>query len=889
MNIQQLPSLSSVGLYNACEGSLYYVTPYASQNLCTNPSFEDNLDDWTLVNTSGSASVGLSNTRIYAGFKSARLFLYAGDSFEYTTPVNVLPGKPYVTSFYMFNSSGIVQSVSIEIIINSTVVSVYSETLPIDKWVRVIVPFVGVGSFGSPAYPATLKISGVYSVYMDAVQIEYSEYGATTYFDGDNVGTVNGQQTSYPQYTWTGNRNSSISYRSRQATNGGVIHDLAKYGFEVISISGAGNPTFDNNISSFAGTDGGVLHDMIVGPRDVTIVGRISAYTKDAIHQKLQQFMNLFKRDDTAFYQERTFFFQHKSGRQSVGQMIRFQGVLSSAVSADVNDQLSVDVTIQITMIDPYFYGHDVATEMNPLIFDVDTPNNVTVFDYYDNGQYQYDQYGIYETTDGRFRANGDIYAIHCCDDGTVYIGGNFTTIYNSINGITYSTGHIARFEPISKTFLSVAGNVVYNNDILTIASTPDGSSVFIGGSFTTVNGVAANRIIRYDAITNTYDYITGFNNNVYSIYVDPTYNANATYKHKIIVGGQFTQLSTGTTMNRISFFITSWQVLGGGAGGGVNNTVWSVCYDPVLDYIALSGNFTATVSGTNMRGVGLYGGTPVSWVPFTYGTTGYARTISRFDVGRAYFSGPFTAFVDNDTGAIIESGISDVLVCEANTLYQILSPRQYGTELSTSARAYRNGVLYAGLIQVGTIYSAKPLQYYDANTGITTYLPIITSEYHDVDKKGRIYYCNEYDHRYTAPKAIRFSCQSTVATSIKARFIIDVYEGVTFLLAFGNTVNNKTVTFRSAIDSYIRGSNVIAFNSKNATMIEERSNSSILSTVEPNSNIYDMKLLPGENFLYVSGVNTINTSTTIVSNEMTVLFAYTQTYQSIFDGINSI
>ena len=106
----------------------------------------------------------------------------------------------------------------------------------------------------------------------------------------------------------------------------------------------------------------------------------------------------------------------------------------------------------------------------------------------------------------------------------------NFQSVYSQDDGLP------------DNSFSSGTG---FNNDVIAIALQSDGK-ILVGGSFTSYNGVNANRIIRLNAngtLDNTFNFGTGFNSSVSDILVLPD--------GKIIVVGYFSTYK-GSTKNKI-------------------------------------------------------------------------------------------------------------------------------------------------------------------------------------------------------------------------------------------------------------------------------------------------------------------------------------------------
>jgi len=136
------------------------------------------------------------------------------------------------------------------------------------------------------------------------------------------------------------------------------------------------------------------------------------------------------------------------------------------------------------------------------------------------------------------FDANAGVVAIQ--NDGKIIVGGGFFNNYNGTpaNGII----RLNTDGSVDPTFISGTG---FNSFINDLEIQTDGK-ILCGGGFTNYNGTPANKIVRLNtngSIDGTFVYGTAFNNDVYSIKVQP--NAN------ILIGGSFSTYN-GTGANAI-------------------------------------------------------------------------------------------------------------------------------------------------------------------------------------------------------------------------------------------------------------------------------------------------------------------------------------------------
>lgn len=162
-----------------------------------------------------------------------------------------------------------------------------------------------------------------------------------------------------------------------------------------------------------------------------------------------------------------------------------------------------------------------------------------------------------------------------------VYVGGNFT----SINGVTAS--NIAAYNTTDSSW-SALGDGVGGVTPLVNALTVDASgNLYAGGTFTTAGGITVNNIAKWDG-ESWVALDTGLNNSANALVVDNSGNVYA--------GGSF----TATFGDTIPFTnIAKWNSSTGWepVGDSVNNTVNSLAIDVTNNLLFVGGDFT-TVGG---------------------------------------------------------------------------------------------------------------------------------------------------------------------------------------------------------------------------------------------------------------------------------------------------
>ncbi len=177
--------------------------------------------------------------------------------------------------------------------------------------------------------------------------------------------------------------------------------------------------------------------------------------------------------------------------------------------------------------------------------------------------------------------ANNTVIAVGLQPDGKVLIGGSFT----SVNGA--ARNRIARLNAdgsLDTTFNTGSG---LDSDVLSLAIQSDGK-VLVGGSFASVNGTARNRIARLNAdgsLDTTFDVGLGASSIIYALTLQPD--------SKVLIGGNFTSFN-GTAINRIARLNTDGSLdTTFDIGSGASNIVYALTLQPDGNILA-GGSFGA-------------------------------------------------------------------------------------------------------------------------------------------------------------------------------------------------------------------------------------------------------------------------------------------------------
>ncbi|HMV48106.1 MAG TPA: Ig domain-containing protein, partial [Blastocatellia bacterium] len=155
-----------------------------------------------------------------------------------------------------------------------------------------------------------------------------------------------------------------------------------------------------------------------------------------------------------------------------------------------------------------------------------------------------------------------------------IYVGGTFTGVGNIV------ANRVAKFDTLTGTWSALGSGGGNGVGASVNALVAVGNTLYVGGAFSTANvggtTVPTGFIARYDTLTNTWSGLgSGGGNGVSGIV-----NALAVSGSDLYVGGVFTSANAGTasiTANRIAKVNTAtgvWSALGTGGGNGVTGNV---------------------------------------------------------------------------------------------------------------------------------------------------------------------------------------------------------------------------------------------------------------------------------------------------------------------------
>jgi hypothetical protein len=224
---------------------------------------------------------------------------------------------------------------------------------------------------------------------------------------------------------------------------------------------------------------------------------------------------------------------------------------------------------------------------------------------------------------------------------GGWYVGGNFT----SIDGVPY--GRIAHIASDGSVVSAFNPNVI-NGQVSALALSSDGSTLYAGGSFTTVNGGGTTRN-RLAAFSTTTGIATSFDPNVSGTVRDIKLNS---LDDTLFVGGDFTTVNGATARNRLASFSTATSTATS-FNPNVSAGVYSLAYDEVSGMLYAGGNFTTVNGATSRNRLASFNISTSTATGFNPNTNGISYSLALNSSGSTIFAGGVFTTVNGGTSRL--------------------------------------------------------------------------------------------------------------------------------------------------------------------------------------------------------------------------------------------
>jgi hypothetical protein len=225
---------------------------------------------------------------------------------------------------------------------------------------------------------------------------------------------------------------------------------------------------------------------------------------------------------------------------------------------------------------------------------------------------------------------------------GVLYVGGEFTSV--RLPGRPVGSGEIVRhylaaFEAgTGRLIVGFSHNV--NGPVHTLAASPDGQTIYIGGDFSSIDGVARNRVAAFPAWTSTSTStapLTSWNPGANGRVSGITASATTVY-----LAGTFTTAG-GAARQRLAAVSTSTGAALAGFTANADDVVYQTALSTGGDKLYLAGGFQSLNGDTSYRAVAVVDSTTGAALPFPAGSviptgcTVEAKTVKTDSTG-AYF-----------------------------------------------------------------------------------------------------------------------------------------------------------------------------------------------------------------------------------------------------------
>ncbi len=541
----QLPGALNGYEFRPGRSEFEIILPEATTNLVTNPGFELSTSGWsagggTLGRVAGDVFRGVYCARYIPGAAAGdglyfgTLALTAGQSYAFSVRVKGAAGQKY--RIFFADTSGNAQGAQVK----------FTAT---GRWQYVWVVWRETATNNRRIYIAKdTANTSTQPFYIDDVQVEAKAY-PTTYCDGDLRGYVRGRI----DYSWAGKPHLSTSSRSSTCAHGGRAVNMKRFGFRILAVVGLGWG-FVLNRSTPLANGGAIYQDTVQTERQFTIAGVIDGKSQD-IRRNRADLAAALHANRVGIDQPVLLRHTPIEGGQPAGDQVEIPALYESGLQVNLDNNNQSQITLSFSLYLPYMSTGRSQSTLIP--WQTVSPAAGLILRYANSGAYAIAP----NTISGKVAVNPV--------DGLVY---------TSANGVPTS------WDPVSGTTTTLSGSIfVAGNHIYVIAPLPNGDVVYAG----------EGSIQRYRLATGTWDSAINSNGSVYAF----AYSQANGY---MAVGGSFTTFNGGAA-NRVSVSTdggVTWSALGAGADGAVTALAWGLDGD----LLYLGGTFNNFASNSSQR-----------------------------------------------------------------------------------------------------------------------------------------------------------------------------------------------------------------------------------------------------------------------------------------------
>ena len=601
--------------------TLKILVPDGTTNYVYNPSLRHDTIGWTAA----GATLTRVLTRARFGIASLRVVtngsaLNEGAFFRVSNLTNV--SEPITVSAYVRGTG----TVRIRVISTAGPQSFSANVDLLDTcWTRIYATGLHNGRDDIRVYIETNGPSAsARTFYVDGVQMERKPY-PTTYADGEQPGcrwngVAHNSRSIRDPYTRAGGRWVTVGGPEREEDN-----------LYMTVVGGMGLAPLTLNIQPYGDSPGSYFQNEKVEARQVTFTFHAKNKDLDSdpspvslskLHQLRQMLIDIVKPDRT--YGGEEFTLEYQDGAFPLYLKARYDGGLEG--EWDIRNQWINSFPLRLLAVSPFFV--EDSQEVASLDFQNWEPKMNYMIQRVD-GEWKMMNYGF----------DNLVQKVKLGRRGEVFVGGWFTHANNDplaidpqifANCIAYFDGD--QWQRVSTGVLGVGASV------LAVALAPNGD-IYIAGRFTSVGGVAANNIAKWNgsawsALGSGLTHTT-LQPNVFALEVAPNGDVYA--------GGQFNRAGGNPAYHVARWDGGTWHSLG--IAGGLNSGVRAINISPDGLSVYVGGAFTDEFGATadNFLRVAVYDVTTNRFEALGDGFDDEVYSVILSESGLLYAGGDFT------------------------------------------------------------------------------------------------------------------------------------------------------------------------------------------------------------------------------------------------------
>jgi len=442
-------------------------------NLATNPSLETGTTNWVAAGGSAIARdttdqrFGLYSLKVTPGAATSDGAIYGS-----TTPFSLTAGTVYYASIWFKGTAGLKYAISFA----TTGFSLLGQLLHFQAtgiWQRVSCIYAETVSTTRTFLVVKDVQTNISPFWVDGLQIEQDNL--TTYIDGDQVGFVRGRN----DYYWTGTAHASSSVRIGQSRHGGRVVPFADFGFHVTGILGLGMGGRVNQLLPI-GRGGAYYGGSSTTDRQFALTGSLYGNNLPDLQRKRKQMIDIFKDDVVSPDQQMTLLYQQFDDD---GNPVTPQEEIVCIVDGDplvgkTDNLFSEPLALTFRLLNTWAMQEtgNVATS---LTVNASIANANTILKRLASGAWQA------VGTGGQTPQSLGTVSTLVAQDGSIYFIGDNTTWGSVANTQGIAKWNGSAYSALGTGLAGAPGTLGY-----VIVQAADGT-IYIGGNFTSAGGVA--------------------------------------------------------------------------------------------------------------------------------------------------------------------------------------------------------------------------------------------------------------------------------------------------------------------------------------------------------------------------------------------------------------